>query len=115
MNNKKTSYTGSLFLVLMVSVIVECLRCYLHIEPYSAIDKSCIGLGLVANLAFHAWGYPESSYYKTGISASYNQTTLPLFAKYLSKALVQITPAVVHALSVFKDFLGALIPSMKIQ
>lgn len=64
--------------MLATSVLVEILRYFLHTKDYP--DKGLIGVvvaGCVGlNIIFHLWDAGNSDW-KTGLSAFYNQATLP--------------------------------------
>lgn len=73
----KTSPWRSFFVALGTSIFVEIARYLLYPQAY--IDGKpikMVALSLALNLIYHFWN-PADSDFKTGLSAFYNQATLP--------------------------------------
>lgn len=73
----KTSPVRSFFVAFGTSIFVEVVRYQLY--PQSYANQKVIGLILfcfILNVIYHLWGTSDSGI-KTGISAFYNQATLP--------------------------------------
>ena len=80
-----------LLVVVLVSLLVEGIRYYIHPALYIWQTWLLVGSSLAMNTGYHMWSLPQT-YPKVLISAFYNQTALPYVAIYLWQFLIKLIP-----------------------
>ncbi len=84
-------FTGRIFVGLVVAEIVEGIRLGIHPAPYLPSTWGLVISALGLNLTYHWWAMSDT-YFKVGLSAFYNQTTLPYVAVYIWQLLKNLVP-----------------------